>query len=318
MRGLRVRLFEREVFGGIRPGETLHPGVEPLLDQLGVAPARFLAVVGSRHEGIVVDWGGRVRFVPFGADGLGPWSGFQVRRAEFDAMLLERARAVGVDVCQPCAVFDFTIRGGADCSVASAAGHVNARLVIDASGRSEWLCRRLGIERLQYSPRLIARYGYADGVWPERDSAPRLAGNERGWLWTAKVWPGTYQWTRVALGDEAAVSSRGVPEQMRHLVPRGKPRGADVTWRAAVEPAREGWFMVGDAAAILDPASSHGVLKALVSGITAGHLVHGVLGRSADALAAATAYREWFTGWFAEDVSQLSRFYRELGVAGFD
>ena len=36
-RGLGVRLFERAVFSGHRPGETLHPGIEPLLRQLGLA-----------------------------------------------------------------------------------------------------------------------------------------------------------------------------------------------------------------------------------------------------------------------------------------
>src|SRR5262249_51602234 len=41
-RGWRVHLFERATFAGAdfagdRPGETLHPGVEPVLAQLGVA-----------------------------------------------------------------------------------------------------------------------------------------------------------------------------------------------------------------------------------------------------------------------------------------
>ena len=43
------------------------------------------------------------------------------------------------------------------------------------------------------------------------------------------------------------------------------------TWRMAERMAGAGWFIVGDAAATLDPTSSHGVLKALLSGMTAGH-----------------------------------------------
>ncbi len=34
--GLQVALLERDKFPRNRPGETLHPGVEPLLGQLGV------------------------------------------------------------------------------------------------------------------------------------------------------------------------------------------------------------------------------------------------------------------------------------------
>ena len=37
VRNLRVILLEREVSARERPGETLHPGAEPLLAQLGFA-----------------------------------------------------------------------------------------------------------------------------------------------------------------------------------------------------------------------------------------------------------------------------------------
>src|SRR5882724_5704622 len=93
-RGLCVVLCERERFTLERPGETLHPGIEPLLAQLGVAD-RLPQVVGARHAGIWIEWGSARRFEPFGADAHGPWLGFQVRRSDFDALLLERAREVG-------------------------------------------------------------------------------------------------------------------------------------------------------------------------------------------------------------------------------
>ena len=50
-----------------------------------------------------------------------------------------------------------------------------------------------------------------------------------------------------------------------------------MTWRMADSAAGSGWYMVGDAAAILDPTSSRGVLKALMTGVMAGHLIAGVL-----------------------------------------
>ena len=102
-RGLRVVLVERDAFAQDRPGETLHPGAEPLLAQLGIVE-QLAPVVGARHAGIWVEWGGPRRFEPFGADSKGIWNGIQVMRPAFDRLLLDMALAAGVDVRQPAAV----------------------------------------------------------------------------------------------------------------------------------------------------------------------------------------------------------------------
>jgi flavin-dependent dehydrogenase len=314
-RGLRVWLFERETFGGERPGEALHPGIEPLLAQLGVAD-RLDSVVGVRHEGIWIEWSRSRRFQSFGRDSEGRWRGFQVWRADFDTLLLQRARETGVEVFQPYAVTGILNGDDGASGVTTGAGPVTGRMIIDATGRADWLSRMLGIERRVRSPRLIARYGYADGYCPTHDLAPTLVGDRSGWLWTAMVRPGTYQWTRVVL-DASAIGPDWMPEAFSGLVPHGRSRGADVTWRIASEVAGRNWFMVGDAAARLDPTSSHGVLKALMSGIAAGHLIAAVLSGTAPAAGAAAAYHDWVAGWFADDAVQLSKFYRELGVEAF-
>jgi flavin-dependent dehydrogenase len=88
-----------------------------------------------------------------------------------------------------------------------------------------------------------------------------------------------------------------------------------VTWRLATEVTGPGWFIVGDAAATLDPTSSHGVLKALISGITAGHLIASVLGNKAPPEATRTAYHDWLAGWFSADANKLREFYRGLRAA---
>lgn len=310
-RGLRVILFERDRFARERPGETLHPGLEPLLGQLGVAD-RLANVIGARHPGIWIKWNGERRFEPFGADASGPWTGMQVWRQDFDAMLLMRARELGVAVRQPGAVKAMHEDG----TVETSSGRKRARILIDATGRARLLARRLRIGFPARSPRLLARYGYALGSCPERDEAPALTGDESGWIWTAKVRPNTYQWTRLAFGGRAPDPAFRPPE-FAQLVPAGPSRGADVTWRLSDDVARPGWFMVGDAAAMLDPASSHGVLRAITSGIMAAHLAAGVLQGKAPAGAAAIAYRDWLSGWFDADAAQLARFYRALKAPGF-
>jgi flavin-dependent dehydrogenase len=54
---------------------------------------------------------------------------------------------------------------------------------------------------------------------------------------------------------------------MNELNAYGGSHGADVTWRALVRPSGIGYYVIGDAAAVLDPACSHGLLKALMSGM---------------------------------------------------
>jgi len=200
--------------------------------------------------------------------------------------------------------------------VVTAVGPVTARVVVDASGRARWLTRRLGIASPPRSPRLIARYGYAAGSCPQRDGAPALVGDATGWTWTALVGPGTYQWTRLTL-DGCPPGPAWMPDEYRALTPRGRPRGADVTWRLAAQVAGPGWLAVGDAAAVLDPASSHGVLKAIASGMMAGHLLAAVLRGGAPAAGAGVAYRDWLGTWFDADAARLARFYGDLGVKGF-
>jgi flavin-dependent dehydrogenase len=307
--GVRVILCERDAAAGERPGETLHPGVEPLLAQLGVAD-RLAAVTGARHPGIWIEWGSARRFEAFGADEGGAWRGYQVWRADFDTMLLDRARELGVDVRRPCAAGAVLQNG----RVETTDGSVAARVKVDATGRARWLGRALGVPAAPRSRRLVAWYGYVEGECPPRDDAPALVADAGGWTWTACVKPRLYQWTRVSFSGERTAAD-WLPDEFAGMTPRGPARGADVTWRIAERVADADWFMVGDAAAILDPTSSHGVLKALMSGIMAGHLITAVVQGRAPAHEAAAVYHAWLTGWFATDAARLGEFYRQLNVS---
>lgn len=309
MRGLRVVLCEREAGTRDRPGETLHPGVEALLSQLGVGD-RLAAVTGVRHAGVWIEWAGPRRLEAFGADAGNPWQGFQVWRADFDAMLLDRARELGVTVRAGCAALAPRMLDGAVSGVVSAEGEIAAPIVVDATGATRWLGRALRVASPPRSPPLVARYGYVQGECAARDDAPLLIGNASGWTWSARVRPGVYQWTRVRFGETGV--GGGPPDELAGLAPLGPVRGADVTWRLADRTAGAGWFMTGDAAATLDPTSSHGVLKGLMTGIMAGHLAAAGLSGKAPLAEIASAYHDWIAGWFATDSRQLQAFYRKL------
>jgi flavin-dependent dehydrogenase len=95
----------------------------------------------------------------------------------------------------------------------------------------------------------------------------------------------------------------------------GRIRGADVTWRHVPASAGPGYFLTGDAAVVLDPAASHGVLRALMSGMMAGHTVRRIVSGLVPEPAAVESYRRWTSAWFHHDVRRLSALYDELDPA---
>ncbi|MCP3754716.1 NAD(P)/FAD-dependent oxidoreductase [Streptomyces sp. TBY4] len=319
--GLRTVLVERADGPRDRPGEALHPGVESVLARL--LPDGFASVVGARHEGIEVGWGGAPRFEPFGADADGPWRGFQVDRRRLDGLLLDRARNAGAEVRMSCRVLEPLVEGGIVTGArvrgpGPGTAVIRARTLIDATGSARAAGRVLGPARTDRarSPRLLIRYGYAVGACPVRDAAPAIVADHTGWTWTARVGAARYQWMRLDLVPEQR-SRTWLPEEFSGLTPEGPARAADVTWRLCGAPAGPGWFVVGDAAARLDPSSSHGVLRALLSGWTAGSLTAAVTDGALDPHRAAATYRQWLHEGAERDIHHLAGTYARLGARGF-
>lgn len=310
--GRRVTLIEQADFPRVAPGETLHPGIEPLLQRLGVWEA-VLAAGFLRHTGHWVQWDGPPHFAAFGADASGSWQGFQAWRARFDELLLQRALAVGCTVVQPCRALRPLVEAARVVGLQTTCGEFTARFVIDAGGRSHWLARQLSLPIQHYSRRLFARYGYVTGTGQSRYEAPCLTLDEEGWTWTAQVQPTIYQWTRMLFASRVPAAA-WVPAEFQHLSPLSPSQGADVTWRKVEPLAGPGYFLIGDAAAVLDPTASHGVLRAIMSGMMAGHSIS-QLETSAPATArhaVAQQYNQWLSDWFLHDVTKLKELYTPL------
>jgi flavin-dependent dehydrogenase len=304
--GCSTLLIERESFPRHRPGETLHPGIEPLFDTLGVGE-RIRSAGFHRISGIWLEGGGEKRFEPYGGD----WRGFQAPRDSLDAILLERAREAGAEVCQSCRADGLCVEQGRARGVVIRGRKVASRFVLDASGSRRWLSRHLGLAVRQDSPALIAHYGYAQGLAPEWDDGnPRFAFDSSPrsmseWTWTARISDGLYHWTRL--------QSARLPAKLAGLAAMGRPRAADVTWRLVEASAGPGYFLLGDAAAVLDPASSHGVLRAVMSGIMAAHWITAVRNGKATEGMASAAYSEWMSAFYMHDARRLRELYASGG-----
>jgi flavin-dependent dehydrogenase len=304
--GLRVLLLNRPGRGGGRPGETLHPGVEPIFRQLGVAE-RVAAAGFVRHPGIRVRWDGPERLVAYGGDLDGPWRGYQAPAAELDALLVARAGEQGATLSAARAVRP-VLTGGRVTGVQTTHGAVRAAFVVDAAGGGGWLARHLRLPQVRRSPALLARFGYRKGSCPAHTAVPMMRADERGWTWIARIGPSRYAWIRVPL-DGAAVGHDWVPGELRELAACGRSRSADVSWRALSRPAGPGWLAVGDAAARLDPASSHGVLRAMMSGIAAGHAIHQAVTAPGCEEHVGHGYAAWLRDWFEHDATVLRELY---------
>lgn len=308
--GLRVLLLDRGPACRVVTGETLHPGVLPLLKQLG-AEESILNAGFIRHSGHVVQWNSAERFMPFGGDKEGAWLGFQAWRPDFDAILLQGARNLGVRIQMPEKPGLLLCEDDRVAGIATATNNIHASFVIDATGRNRWLARQLSLTVGRYGPRRIAWFGYVEGSCVARSEAPALRADAEGWTWTARVRPNIYQWTRINF-DSHRPPANWLPDELHGLSPHSSAQAVDVTCQMVQVPAGPGYFLIGDAACILDPASSHGVLKALMSGMMAGHLIsHIQSGRMAER-EATDSYSAWLRGWFQSDVEQLKKLYSQL------
>jgi 2-polyprenyl-6-methoxyphenol hydroxylase-like FAD-dependent oxidoreductase len=312
--GLDVTVFERAAFPRHRPGETLHPGVEAMLEALGVWPAARDAGF-LRHRGHWVAWNSPPRFQAYGADAGGPWHGLQAWRADFDRLLLERARAVGAAVEQPVEVVRPWLAGDRVAGLETTEGRRAARWVVDASGADGLLRRALGLHVARPGPASIVRYGYAAGELAALmggDGAPRLRGARDGWTWMAQARPGVIHWCRGAVGG--ARVPPGPPAELAACLAAGRSGGADTTCRIVVEAAGRGFFLAGDAAAVLDPIASHGVLRALMGGWQLGRLIGAVARGETDEREAGRRHVGWLQGGFAYECGIVRALYERLNA----
>jgi flavin-dependent dehydrogenase len=309
-KNLRVLLLEKMPFPRDHPGETLHPGVESILQQLGVGKS-VLQDDFIRHNGIFVTSGSDRQFQPYGADESGEWLGFQAWRADFDARLLEQARNFGVQIIQPCRAVRPIRRANRIVGVETNRGAYRAKFIIDATGSNGWLAKQLQLPINHLSPRLIANYGYVTGASAISYENPQLAVDEDGWIWTAQVRPQVYQWTRLSF-TQKITPKNWTPVEFQNLTPLQLTRRADVTWRRVNGTAGHGYFIVGDAANVLDPAASHGVLKALMTGIMASHLIAQSIEKEELEENHIIGYQKWLNDWLTHDVGKLHDYYSEL------
>ena len=67
---------------------------------------------------------------------------------------------------------------------------------------------------------------------------------------------------------------------------------------------------MGENFSILDPASSHGIAKAIMSGMMAAHMITKINDNSSVESQAIDEYSRWIKDWFLHDMIKLTELYK--------
>lgn len=293
-RGRKVVLLEKDRHPRFHIGESLLPLNLRLFDRLGVRDR--VAAIGVYKPGarfVSDSHGGKHVEFAF-ANGPNPnyTYAYQVRRSEFDELLFRRAQECGALAEEGVRVMDVTLdatRGGAGHLVIArdAEGRERrwrARFLIDASGRDTFLATRMQSKRRYEHHHSAALYGHFRGVRPY-GGAPEEDGNitihlfDEGWIWMIPLPQGVMSvgvvstpaffkrrkgsFEEYLLATLARIPSVAARMEKAELISPVTATG-NYSYRSQVMRG-EGWLMVGDAYAFLDPVFSSGVLLAMAS-----------------------------------------------------
>jgi flavin-dependent dehydrogenase len=290
--GLRVTLFEREQFPRFHIGESLIPETYWVLKRLNMLAKMQRSHFVKKYSVQFVNAAGKLS-APFYFWDNKPHEcsqTWQVVRSEFDKMMLDNAREHGVEVHEKTRVLDVLFEGdrAVGVTIQSADGSkrdVRAKVVVDASGQSGLLQNRFRLR--VWDPVLDKsavwtywRGAYRDTGKNEGATMVLQTADRHGWFWYIPLHDDIVS-VGVVAPSTLLLKGRGSREQIYSeevdKCPAVKERVANATratgyfvtkdysYRSRL-PAGNGWVLIGDAYAFLDPLYSSGVLLALRSG----------------------------------------------------
>jgi len=264
-----------------KPGESLSAEARPLLEGLGVLD-RVTAGPHTLCHGNESAWGrSALTHTDFLLDAHGPgW--------HLDSVLLEAGRDAGARQ-RHCQIRSLERRAG-HWRISLGGETVLARYVIDATGASAAVARRIGAQ-VRRDDRLVALAARLPLGAAHRD-VPRTSLVESvplGWWYTAPLPGGTALVMVVTDADVVASYALHRPEvwwrkltattyvrarlHLHAMPPAVDLRIARASTARARPAAGPGWAAVGDAATASDPIAARGITTALATGISAADAV---------------------------------------------
>jgi flavin-dependent dehydrogenase len=298
--GVDVTVCERDKFPRYHIGESMLPGVVPLLkfvDVFDQIDARMLKKYGAWFKMKADLPPGVIRWADLSANDY-TWN---VNRAEFDDILLKHAARVGAKVFEETRVTKLE-RNGEGFSAATwervdgESGRIEFDYLIDASGLNGLIANHYHGDRVfQENFANVAIGGYWEG-WKEYDDprgihipgAPfaESFNDGTGWMWSIPISPQKLSVGVIMHVDRfkkvreqyPSLEALYLAEIDRSVETKGEIEGATRVdqirvWRdysyASDRFSGPNYRLVGDAAAFIDPLFSQGIHMALLGGLSA-------------------------------------------------
>jgi len=302
--GVQVELFERETFPRFHIGESLIPETYWVLDRLKMLPKLRASHFVEKYSVQFVSANGKTS-APFDFWEHKPHEcsqTWQVRRSEFDKMMLDNAAEQGVNVHEGVRVLDILFEDdrAVGVSIQDADGkthEVRAKVIVDASGQSSMIINKLKLKVSDPQLNKGAVWTYFKGAHRTegRDGGATLViqvEDKKGWFWyiplhddiTSCGVVGDFDYLFKNRGTdhekifwEEVARCPGVKERVEgaEIVDRFRAT-KDYTYKSK-QVSGNGWVLIGDAFGFLDPLYSSGVLLALKSGsLAADTIVEGL------------------------------------------
>lgn len=300
--GQRVLVLEKETFPRYHIGESLLPANWRVLDAVGVGDKVREGPFIPKAGGTFI-WGlNREPWTVYFGEVNGLPAARQVKREEFDKILMEHAIENGADIRQNCTVKEVLFEGSRAVGVSyidqdGVKQTVRARWVIDASGQSKLIGRRLGL--IEYHPdfRNAAVWSYWKGGkrLPGKDAGNIIyVSHEHGWFWYI---PLDNENNLISVGTIIRPSGRPllkkmqlddfyhqmlsatdtIPEMLAEAKQIAPVRSISDYSYSCSRMAGPGWILVGDASCFVDPVLSSGVQLATYHGMFAAMILNTVL-----------------------------------------
>jgi flavin-dependent dehydrogenase len=293
-KGYRVELFERESFPRFHIGESLIPQTYWVLKRLNMLPKMKGSHFVKKYSVQFINARGKLSEPFYFIDHRPHESSqtWQVRRSEFDHLMLNNAREHGVQVHEQVRVLEVLFEGQRAVGVRvqqrdGTERQVHAQVVIDASGQSSVIIDRLKLREWDPVLKKAALWTYWKGAQREtgRDEGATLViqtQSRNGWFWYIPLHDDILSVGVVASYDylfksrpdkdlesiyfEEVAACPGVQPRIAKAQRIEPFRAAKEYSYRSTKAAGDGWVLVGDAYGFLDPLYSSGVLLALKSG----------------------------------------------------
>jgi flavin-dependent dehydrogenase len=177
---------------------------------------------------------------------------------------------------------------------------VTSPIVIDASGSNGWLRRAMQLEESIGSPALWLERGLAAASSQAPQNHWEIA--QQGWLWIKATATQTI-WTSLSTQRETAV------QWPDGVWPIGRRWRDCRRWRCLQQAAGPGYFVCGDAAVQLDPATGDGFRFAVESGARAASMAAQLRRHPESSSLIEALYSDWIVQFYVSRTAALAECY---------